>query len=73
MVKKYAKLTRIDNDHQITPDADAAFLYQLQHGLLLALKDQGKLNVMQYRYAAEKLCQQEKIQVRNSHKNLTGV
>lgn len=60
MVKKYARLTWIDNDHQIASDSDAEFLYQLQHGILMALKEQGYLHVAQYREAAAKLRQQAK-------------
>ncbi len=43
---------------KIRMDKDAAFLYQLQNALLLALKERGHLNEMQYRHAAEKLGKQ---------------
>ena len=60
--RKFAQLQRIDNDHKITEEADSAFLHALQNSLLLALKEQGRLNEMQYRDAAERLnAQQRKI------------
>lgn len=55
MRRKYSKLLRIDNDYVITEDTDHEFLYQLQIALLLALKEQEILDIMQYRRAAEKL------------------
>lgn len=58
MAKKYASLERIENDRQITRETDAPFLYRLQSGLLLALKEQGQLSEMQYRRAQERLDRQ---------------
>lgn len=66
MAKKFAKLQRIDNDHKITKDTDYEFLYNLQDGLLLALKEQGRLSEMQYRNAKERL----KIQRRDRARKL---
>lgn len=60
MGKKYAALQRIDNDRKITKDTDNAFLLHLENALLLALKERGILNTMQYRYAEEKLMQQRR-------------
>lgn len=60
MPKKYAKLQHIENNHKITKDTDYEFLYSLQNGLLLALKEQGRLNTMQYRHAEERLKQQRR-------------
>lgn len=58
MRKRFAELQRIDNDRPITRDTDFAFLHQLQNALLLALKEQGRLNTTQYRYGEEKLKKQ---------------
>lgn len=59
MGKKFAQLQRIDNDQKITKDTHSAFMHLLQNSLLLALKEQGRLTEMQYRYAAEQLsCRQ---------------
>ncbi len=55
MARKFAELQRIDHDHKTTKETDYTFLYHLQNGLLLSLKEQGRLNEMQYRYAEEKL------------------
>lgn len=64
IVKKYAALQRVDNDHPITKDANSAFIYHLQHSLLLALKERGRLSEMQYRHAAKRLTQQLRDQTR---------
>ena len=58
MAKQYASLEAIENDRKITKETDYEFLYQIQSGLLLALKEQGRLNEMQYRYAQDRLNQQ---------------
>lgn len=55
MERKFAELQRIDHDEEVTKENHYEFLYQLQNALLLGLKDQGRLNSMQYRHAAEKL------------------
>lgn len=55
MERKFAELQRIDHNENITKENHYAFLYQLQNALLLSLLEQGKLNAMQYRQAAEKL------------------
>ena len=60
MARKFAKLQRIDNNEVITKDTNYPFLYHLQSALLLALKERGRLNAMQYRYAEEKLKQQRR-------------
>lgn len=60
MKKKFAELIRIDNDRVITKEEDDEFLYTLQNGLLLALKERGRLNEMQYRHAEEKLRSQRR-------------
>ena len=55
MRRKYVSLHHIENDHEITMKTDVAFLHLLQQGLLLALKEQGYLNELQYCYAEAKL------------------
>lgn len=54
-MEKKATLLGIDNDHKITKETDHEFLYELQKALLLALKERGTLNEMQYRIAHQKL------------------
>ena len=68
MVRQFSKLQRIDNNAEITEANHYEFLYHLQSALLLALKEQGRLNTMQYRYAEEKL----KIQRINRAKSILG-
>ena len=58
MARKFAKLQRIDNNEEITPVRNYEFLYHLQGALLLALRERGRLNAMQYQYAEEKRKQQ---------------
>ena len=60
MARQYASLERIEHNHRITRETDHAFLYRLQGGLLLALKEQGRLNEMQYRHAQERLDRQHR-------------
>lgn len=55
MLRKIPELIKIDYDHMITKESDEEFMYHLQEALLLTLKEQGRLNTMQYRYAADKL------------------
>lgn len=64
MARKFAELQRIDHDHKITKETDYEFLYHLQNGLLLALKEQGRLSEMQYRHAEEKLKAQRRDRAR---------
>lgn len=64
MAKKFAELHRIDNDHKITKDTDVMFLYRLQNVLLMALKEHGRLNELQYREACVRLKEQWRIRVR---------
>ena len=49
------QLIRIDNNEPVTNETHGEFLHHLQRALLLALRDQGRLTVMQYRYAEETL------------------
>ncbi len=53
--RKFAELRWINNDHTITEETDHEFLFYLQNGLLMALRDKGILNEMQYRGSYEKL------------------
>lgn len=64
MTRKVTVLQRINNEHKITSDTDDAFVFQLQYALLLALRERGRLNATQYRYAAEKLRLQHQEAVR---------
>ena len=50
-----AVLHAVENDRRITEEADAGFLYLLHNAVLLALKEAGRLNETQYRYAEEEL------------------
>ena len=65
MARKFSELQRIDNDEVITQETHYEFLYHLQSAMLLALHEQGKLNVMQYRHAEEKLKQQRRDRAKN--------
>lgn len=69
MRKKFAELQRIDNNRPITKDHDYEFLYNLQNALLLALKEQGRLNGMQYRHAEESLKRQRRERARKKQQN----
>ena len=53
-----AKLTNVENNQMITKDVFFNFFYELQRGVLLSLKEDGKLNDMQYRHAEEALKEQ---------------
>lgn len=64
MARQYASLERIEHNHRITRETDHAFLYRLQGGLLLALKEQGRLNEMQYRQARDRLDRQHRDWIR---------
>ncbi len=54
-MEERAVLRSVENDRRITEEQDAEFLFLLQNAILLALKEAGRLNEMQYRYAKEKL------------------
>lgn len=55
-----ARLIKIENHQAITRDAYADFFYELQQGVLLSLKEDGKLTEMQYRNAEEALKEQRR-------------
>ena len=48
-------LEKIDNDRKVDRNLDGEFLFEYQKALLLALKEMGTLEEMQYRYAEQKL------------------
>lgn len=52
--KRYAQLLRVEHDRPVTKETDGIFLHELKCALLLALKERGLLNEMQYRQALEK-------------------
>ena len=49
------QLKAVVNNRPITEETDREFLNHLRMGLLLALKEQGILNEVQFRYAGEAL------------------
>lgn len=55
-----AKLIQIEDNQTISGDAYADFFYELQRGVLLSLKEEGKLTEMQYRNAEEVLTEQRR-------------
>ena len=63
--RQFAELQQIDNNEAITKDTHYDFLYHLQSALLLALREQGRLNAMQHRHAEEKLRQQRRDRAKN--------
>lgn len=65
MNRQFAKLHRIDNNETITKEHHYEFLYHLQNGVMLALRERGVLNAMQYRYAEEKLKQHRRDRAKN--------
>ena len=50
-----AVLQYVENNRMINEEQDTDFLNLLQNSILLALKEAGLLNEMQYRYAEDKL------------------
>ena len=60
MARQFAQLQHIDNNEAITKETHYEFLYHLQSAMLLALREQGRLDVMQHRHAEEKLKQQRR-------------
>ena len=60
MARQFVKLKRIDHNETITMESNYDFLYHLQHALLLALREQGRLSPMQHRHAEERLNKQRR-------------
>ena len=58
------KLIKVEDNQTITRDAYVDFFYELQQGVLLSLKEDGKLSEMQYRNAEEALKEQHRAIVR---------
>ena len=65
MARQFAELQRIDNNEAITKETHYEFLYHLQSAMLLALREQGRLNTMQHRHAEGKLKQQRRDRAKN--------
>lgn len=63
MVEK-ASLAKIENDREILWDSDSEFLFEYQKAMLLALKELGTLNEVQYQYAEAALELQKQEYVR---------
>lgn len=68
MAKQYASLERVEHNRRITWETDGPFLYRLQVGLLLALKEQGRLSEMQYRHAQDRLDRQRRAWLKKQQK-----
>ena len=58
MALKFSKLLKIEGDREIRKDTDYDCWYHLEQGLLLALRESGTLNAMQYRMTEEALREQ---------------
>ena len=58
MKEKFAQLQHIEHNEWITRDSNYEIWYELEQGLLLALRERGTLNVMQYHLAMEGMKQQ---------------
>ena len=48
-------LHAVENNRRITKEQDQEFLFEFQRAVLLALKEAGRLDEKQYRYAEDKL------------------
>ena len=64
MAVKFADLQRIDGERKVTKETDYEFLYQLQYALLLALKESGTMNIVQFQMAEERLREQRRNRAR---------
>ena len=62
------KLVKIENNQTITKEVYVDFFHELQRGVLLSLKEEGKLNEMQYRNAEEALKMQQRDSYRSGRK-----
>ena len=61
-----AVLQTIENNREILWDSDSEFLFEYQKAMLLALKELGTLDEMQYRYAEQTLKSQKQEYVRKN-------
>lgn len=59
-MKNSPLLQKIEHNHKICWESDCEFLFEYQRAVLLALKETGTLNEMQYRHAEECLKNQRK-------------
>lgn len=59
-MKDRAVLQTIVNNRAIVRDLDAEFLFEYQKAVLLALKELGTFNEIQYRYAEAALKEQQR-------------
>ena len=57
-------LLKVEENQSITQENDVYFFFELQRGVLLSLKDMGKLTEMQYRNAEEALREQRNAMIR---------
>jgi len=57
-------LLKVEENQSITQENDVYFFFELQRGVLLSLKDMGKLTEMQYRKAEETLKEQRSAMIR---------
>lgn len=69
MKKQFAKLKTIENNELITKEEHFDFICNLEKAVLLALRAQGRLDAMQYRYAEEKLKQRRVKQASRAGEN----
>ena len=70
MKKQYAELQRISDNQTITEESNYRFINLLQNSLLLALREQGRLNPMQHRHAEELLKKQSRDRAKRKPKEL---
>ena len=54
------KFVRVNNTRTITKQTDSEFYFEFQQGVLLALKEQGTLTEMQFKYAQDALKEQRR-------------
>ncbi len=65
-MEEMAVLQTIENNREIAWDSDNEFLFEYQKAMLLALKELGTLDEMQYRYAEQILKEQLRTFVKKS-------
>ena len=58
MAKRYARLEYIEHDGPVSERTHPDFWERLQHGILLALREQDELTEMEYRHASDALGRQ---------------
>lgn len=55
MAREFPQLIDISENQEISPDMDYEAYYHLEHGLMLALRESGMLNTVQYHLAEQEL------------------